>query len=252
MEFLANIFTQLLIILNTNLGSLGLAIIVFTLIIRAFLWPITANSLKAQKKMKKVQPELKKLNKKHKGDKPALQKAQMELYKKYNINPMAGCLPQILQIFILIVLYQALQKFLTSSSVDGGSTMFFWMDLQTPDKSYFLPIMAVLSQLVLSIMIAPGAEVRDIVPNKSKSKKIQKANVKEEDTAEMAASMQQQMLFIMPIMTGFFAASFPAGIALYWVVTTIFSVGQQYYISGWGGITTYYQRALVFVRKKTK
>jgi len=91
-------------------------------------------------------------------------------------------------------------------------------------------------------MISPGAEVRDIVPNKSKLKKVQEANKKEENTAEMAATMQQQMLFIMPIMMGVIAASFPSGLALYWVISTVTSIIQQYYVSGWGGIQIYYQR----------
>jgi hypothetical protein len=91
-------------------------------------------------------------------------------------------------------------------------------------------------------MIAPGAEIPDAVPNKSKNPKVKKANEKEENTAEMAATMQQQMLFIMPVMTGILAARFPSGLALYWVATTVFSVGQQYFVSGWGGLTSYYQR----------
>ena len=68
------------------------------------------------------------------------------------------------------------------------------------------------------------------------------ANKKEENTAEMAATMQQQMLFIMPIMTGILALRFPAGLSLYWVAATVFSIAQQYFVSGWGGVTTYYHR----------
>lgn len=244
MNFLVEQFTQLLVFLNNSLGSLGWSIIAFTLIIRVVLLPLTLSSIKAQKKLKDLQPELKKLGKQHKGNKQAMQKAQLELYKRYNINPLAGCLPQLLQIFVLIVLYRALLLFLDGGVESGANLQFFWLDLARPDPIYVLPVLAASSQLLLSLMIAPGAEIPDVVPNKSSSKQIQKANVKEENTAEMAATMQQQMLFIMPIMTGVLALSFPAGLSLYWVAATVFSIIQQYYVSGWGGLTTYYQRLM--------
>ena len=78
---------------------------------------------------------------------------------------------------------------------------------------------------------------------------VKKENEKEEDMAEMAQSMQQQMLFIMPVMTGFFALSFPSGLALYWVATTVLSIGQQYAVSGFGGFRTYGKRALALIKK---
>lgn len=242
-------FTQFLVFLYAVIGDLGFTIIAFTLIIRFILLPLTIPSIKAQDKMKRMQPELKVLKKKFGPDKKGYQQAQMDLYKKYNINPLAGCIPQLLQLVILLFLYQALNTFLHQPEIDGVAinTYFLGLNLSIPDPRYIIPILAVVTQLILSLMIAPGAEVKDEVPNKSKDKSVQKANKKEEDVAEMAASMQQQMLFIMPLMTGFFALRFPAGLGLYWVVTTIFSIGQQYFISGPGGLTTYYRRAKNFV-----
>jgi len=78
----------------------------------------------------------------------------------------------------------------------------------------------------------------------------QKANEKEESFADMAASMQQQMLFIMPVMTGFIALNFPAGLGLYWVFTTVFSIGQQWYVSGPGGLVHYTKKAVAFVTNR--
>lgn len=241
---LQQFFTTILISLYSLVGDLGLSIISLTLLIRALLLPITLPTLRARKKLKKIQPRLDKLKKKHKGDKKALQQAQMELYQKYNVNPLAGCLPQILQIVILIGLYRALGSFLEQSQVDGIMIEpgFLWLNLAKPDPLYILPVLAALVQLVLALMISPGAEVRDIVPNEAEDKKVQKENEDEEDMAEMAKSMQQQMIFIMPIMTGFVALRFPAGLALYWVTTNIFSIVQQYFISGPGGLKTYWQR----------
>ncbi|HEX7017916.1 MAG TPA: YidC/Oxa1 family membrane protein insertase [Patescibacteria group bacterium] len=246
---LAQIILSILAQLYQVTGDLGIAIIAFTLALRALLIPLTLPSLRAQQKMKELQPELKKLKQKHAGDKQKLQQATMDMYKKYNVNPLAGCLPQLIQIGILIVLYQAMLKFLGQTEVNGISIdpTFLWLNLTQPDPTYVLPVVAAVSQLIMSLMIAPGAETPDIVPNKATSKKVKAKNEKEEDMAEMAASMQQQMLFLMPVMTGFFAARFPAGIALYWVITTFFSIAQQYYISGWGGLITYSQRAYQFL-----
>jgi len=243
------IFSNLLLGLNDIVGNMGLVIIIFTLIIRSILLPLTLPSLKARKKMTELKPELDKLKKKYKDDKTGLAQAQMDLYKKYNVNPTAGCLPQILQIVMLIVLYRSLVKFLDPAN-GAINTQFLWFDLFKPDPLFILPVITAIVQLLLSLMIAPGGEVRDIVPNKSKSKKIQKKNEKEEDMAEMAAAMQQQMIFLMPVMTGIMASRFPAGLALYWAVSTLFSMIQQLILSGPGGLKSYYQRLLIKLGKK--
>ena len=245
-------FSQALGFFNGLTGNLGLAIILFTLVIRFILLPITLPSIKAQKLMMDLKPELDQLKKKHKGNTTELQKAQMDLYKKYNINPLAGCLPQLLQFGVLIVLYQTLLEFLKHTSFNGHelNLSFGWFNLSQPDDTYILPILAGVSQLILSLMLMPATETPDVVPNKSKKPKIQEANKKEEDTAEMAATIQQQMLFMMPIMTGVFALSFPSGLSLYWVITTVFSIVQQYFISGPGGIVTYARRVQAVLKLK--
>jgi len=122
-------------------------------------------------------------------------------------------------------------------------------DLSPSKRKFVLPVLAAGTQFILSLMLAPGAEVRDIVPNDSKLKKVKEENEKEEDTAEMAQSMQRQMMFIMPIMTGFIALKFPSGLALYWVASTVFSVVQQYFVSGPGGLTLYVQRFMSKIKK---
>ncbi|MBU0579442.1 YidC/Oxa1 family membrane protein insertase [Patescibacteria group bacterium] len=251
MQNLTNIFFEFLLFLYQTTGNLGIAIIILTLIIRFALVPLTLPSLKAREKITKLQPEIDKLKKKHGKDKQAMQKAQMELYKKYNVNPLSGCLPQLVQLGFLIFLYQALIGFLGQDAINGTAVnpAFLWLDLTSPDTKYVLPVLAGVSQFLLSLMISPGGEIRDIVPNKSKSKKVQKENEKEEDTAGMAASMQQQMIFIMPVMTVFIAAKFPSGLAVYWLVTTLFSIGQQYVISGWGGLKSYSLKAKAFIYK---
>ena len=236
-----NAVSQSLLFLYQTSGNLGVAILLLTLFVRVLLAPLSVNALKSQKKMKDLQPELDKLKKKHKNDKAQMQKAQMELYKKYNINPLSGCLPYIVQIGLLILLYRVLLNFIGQTEIDGVviNSQFLWLDLKHPDQFYILPILAGVTQLFLSLMIAPGAEHRDIVPNQSKSKQTQQENKKEENVAEMAQTMQKQMLFFMPVMTVFIAMRFPSGLALYWVATTVFSVVQQYFVSGFGGVLSY-------------
>lgn len=241
---LEQFFSIILTSLYSIVGDLGLSIIAMTLLIRSLLLPLVIPSLKARKKLKKIKPKLDKLKNKHKGDQQALQQAQMKLYQKYNVNPLAGCLPQILKIVILLGLYRALQSFLEQGQVQGViiDPQFLWLNLTQPDPKYILPILAGLIQLVLALMISPGGEVRDIIPNESQSEKTKQENKEEEDSAEMAKAMQQQMIYIMPFFTAFIATKFPAGVAVYWVTTNLFSIVQQYFVSGLGGLKTYWQR----------
>ena len=246
MQLITNLFVELLAQLYQLTGNLGWSIILFTILVRSLLLPLALPSIKSQKQLKLMQPELNKLKQKHGKDKKALQAAQMELYKKYNMNPLAGCIPQLVQLGLLILLYNVLISFITKGVVNGAALnpAFYWLDLTKPDHWYVLPVLAGLTQLVLSVMILPGGEVADVVPNDSKKKEIQVKNEKEEDMADMAQTMQKQMLFIMPVMTGFLALRFPSGLALYWVATTVFSIIQQYFTSGWGGITLYAKRLM--------
>src|SRR5689334_7590496 len=102
MPSLTGLFAEGLGQLYLLTGNLGLALIVMTLVIRLVLLPLTLPSIRAQKKIQELQPELKKLKTKHGADKQAYQMEQLELYRKYNVNPLAGCIPQILQLGVLI------------------------------------------------------------------------------------------------------------------------------------------------------
>lgn len=249
MPTIINGFLVILAQLQTLTGNLGISILLFTFIVRSLLLPLSLPSFRSQKKMRELQPELNKLKVKHKDDKKAFQMAQIDLYKKYNLNPLSGCLPQLLQIGILIILYRVLVTFLSQTDVQGVhiNPQFLWLNLSKPDGTFVLPVLAGVTQFILSVMILPGGEVRNIVPDNSKKKEVQKENKKEEQTAEMADMMQKQMLFVMPLMTGFLALRFPSGLALYWVATTLFSIVQQYFLVGLGGIKTYAERAAKYL-----
>lgn len=232
LNFLINPLNQLLIFLYGLTGqNLGFAIILLTLIIRGILVPVTIPSLKSAKKLQELKPHLDRLKEKHK-DKKKLQLAQLELYKQHGINPASGCLPQIAQLLVLIALYQVFIKFINVPELNGQTLNlnFFWLDLAKPDPYYILPVLAGLSQLVFSLMMTSGLESHLKAPKKKDEKK------KEEDSLEMAQSMSQQMLLIMPAMTVLISLKFPSGLALYWVITTVFSLVQQYLVSGPGGL----------------
>ena len=234
-------FTSILVFLDSIFGNLGLTIIVFTILIRLALLPLTLPSIKSSKKIQELQPEIKKLKEKYGKDKQGMALAQSQLYKSYNINPLAGCLPQILQLFILIVLYQAIIKLFKSPELNFNLN-FFWVSLGQPDPFYVLPVIAGVTQFLLSLMISPATQTRDVVQNDSKFKPVQEVNKKEEDVAEMAATMQQQMIFLMPVMTTFIALKLPSGLALYWISGTIITMVTQYFVSGWGGLAIYWNK----------
>src|SRR3989344_1171443 len=249
MQWITQIFTFGIVELYTITGNLGWAIIIFTLLLRSILFPLGLSSQRAMQKMRDLQPEINKLKNKHGTDKKAMQQAQLALNQQNKINPIAGCIPQILQLVILIVLYQFLLKFL-GQEVSNGVTInpnFFWLDLRHPDKLYVLPILAGVTQLVLSLMMTPLKGEQAKAADKKKAKK----QPEPEGMADIAQTMQKQMIFMMPLFTAFIALQFPSGLSLYWVVTTVFSIIQQYYVSSFGGMRQQVVGVLQKIRGET-
>jgi YidC/Oxa1 family membrane protein insertase len=211
--------------------NLGFAIILLTLVVRGILIPFTLPQLKSAKKMAQLKPELDSLKKKHGHDAKLFQQKQLEFYKTHNVNPAAGCLPFIAQFVVLIALYQVFMATLNGNGMGDINSAFFLWDLKSKDTTYILPVLAGILQFVMSLTILPAVENE---PEKRPGTKEQK-----EDVAEMATTMQQQMVFMMPIMTIIFSIQFPSGLALYWVITTAFSLVQQLLVSGPGALLTY-------------
>lgn len=240
MDFIAQPFVFFLRWLYELTGNLGWSIIILTIVIRGALTPLTLPSLKSQKRMRALQPELKRLRAKHNGDAAAFGQAQMALFKEHKINPLAGCLPTLVQIAILFVLYHVLNQFIGEGRQGLIENVYFYgLNLTVPDRTFIIPVLAAGLQLILPVMLLPGLESHDIYPEKSKSKKTSELNKKETQQQDMAEMMQKQMMFVFPVMTGIMAATFPAGLGVYWVATTAFSLVQQYLVSGWGGLTRF-------------
>lgn len=190
----------------------GWAIIILTVLIRVLLWPLAAQSIRSQKAMQELQPELNALKEKYKDQKEKQAQAMMELYKNKNINPISGCLPLLIQFPILIALYYALRDGL---SVSATSNNMFLGVLDLTQKNIGLAVLVGVLQYYQVKMMMAAKPVEQ--PAKANS---------EEDFSQI---MNKQMLYVMPLILGFTAFSLPAGIALYLVITTAFSVVQQYF-----------------------
>lgn len=201
--------------------SLGLAIILLTIIIRLILLPSSLKAARLQIKNLELQPKINKIRSEIKDPKEQSQ-ALMQLYKDEDVSPFGSCLPLLIQLPILIVLYRVFQSGLTTNGfVDLYSfvsrpstinTMFLGIDLAKPN-AWALPIIAGVLQLKLSLMMMPP-----------KPKTAAEAN-------DPAAMMTKQMTYFLPLMTVMFGRAMPAALIIYWIITTIFSIFQQRYVN---------------------
>lgn len=240
-------------------GSLGFSIIVLTIIIKILIWPFMSMQLRSAKKMADLKPHLDKLKDKHKGDQQKISQAQMALFKEHGINPAAGCLPALIQMPVFIALYQVIFAFFDSKSGltrINELTYSFIPDLQKIPSSQFLgvdlshrpsdfgqygwvllliPIITAALQFVQSKMMVPYP-VKKYLSDSAKEKQ------EKQTKGDMANAMQSQMLYLMPLMIGFFSWQFPVGLALYWNTFTIFGIIQQYKIAGLGGLSEWVKK----------
>jgi len=215
------LFNGLIFLYNTvSFHDFGIAIILLTFLIRLAIFPLNQKAIKSQKAMNVFQPQIKEIQQKFKDDRQKQGQALMELYKKNNINPAGGCLPLLLQLPILLALYQVLWNGLNPerlnllySFVSRPETI-NQMFLGFLDLSKGSPWMAVL------------AGVFTFFQSKMM---ISKKSLKGQP-GDFSVMMNKQMLYFMPVMTVFIAWSLPAGLSLYWVVMTLFGIGQQYLI----------------------
>jgi len=193
----------------------GLSIILLSIFLNIILFPLTLKSFKSMQKMHELHPQMEKLKAQYKDNPQKLNKEVLELYKKYKINPLSGCLPLLLQMPIFVALYQALTK-----SIDLRGAGFLWInDLSMPDAvgiPFALPIFG------NSINILPLVMVVLMVLQQKISSKVMGGAVTEEQKQQ-----QKMMLIIMPIMFGFIFYNMPSGMVLYWVVNTILTIVEQ-------------------------
>lgn len=201
-------------------AKLGLAIILLTVIIRIILFPLTLQSIKQQESLKKFQPEMEKLKKKYSKDKERYQKELIKFYSEKKINPVLGCLPILIQMPIIIALYQVF-SFFNDSNLEAINqllykfvpqissiipTFIIW-DLSKPDQTYILAILAGVTQFIQTKMTLTNP-------------------------TEQSQKIMNQIAYLMPLMIVFFSAGLPAALPLYWIVSTIVAILQTWLIQG--------------------
>ncbi len=200
----------------------GIAVILLTLIIKIILFPISFKSIKSQKSLSRLQSKIKEIQEKHKDDKTKQSQAMMELYQKEKINPFSGCLPLLLQLPVLIALYQVFLKglkpevfktflygFVPSPEVINFSFLGI-VDLSQPN--FILALLAGLFQFFQAKI--------SFLKNKEKTEK----------KGDFSSMMQNQMIYFLPIFTVFIVWKLGAIIGLYWIVSTLFSIGEHYIV----------------------
>jgi YidC/Oxa1 family membrane protein insertase len=202
--------------------DIGIVIILVTVVIRLILAPSFHKSLKSQKAMNDLQPKLNELREKHKDNKEAQAKAMMDLYKEHKINPLSSCLPLLLQLPILIGLYQVFRVALNSKIEIHTRLAGLYSFVPVPKNisPYFLHVLDLSQPSILLGIIAGVAQFWQ--------SKLMMPKVAGQDATMKA--MQMQTTYVLPVISMIIAIKLPAGLPLYWIVTTLFAVGQQYYI----------------------
>jgi len=212
--------------------DLGISIVLVTIIIRVLLLPLSRKSIESQKQMQEIQPEIKKIQAKFKNDKQKQGEAMMNLYKERKINPASGCLPLIVQLIILIALYRV---FLAVIDYDSATTLLYAfisnpMEINNISLG-FLDVTAVGKVNLPLALITAGLQYwqgKMMMFRSNKNKPTTPTDPSKEP--EFGEIMQKQMLYMGPILTLVIGLSFPAGLLIYWFVTTLFMVGQQWFI----------------------
>lgn len=229
-------------------GALGFSLILLTVIIRLILHPLTVKQLESAHKMSKLKPELDKLHVQYGKDKQRLQQEQLRLYQQAGINPAAGCLPLLLQMPILIALYNLFFQLLNGSDlntvVNGINSVVYFplLRIESLDLSFLglslahkpnewqkagwwlllIPVITGILQYWQTRTMSPQTQKLEI-----KNEKMEDKNKGE----DISTTMQKQMTIMMPLMIGFFAYSFPLGLSLYWNTFTVFGIIQQYQLN---------------------
>jgi len=243
--------------LGTNrLGDIGIAIIVVTLIIRVLLIPIFRRQIVSSRRMVALQPEMKALQAKYKGDRAKLATEQQRLYKERGVSPASGCLPAVLTLFLLGPMYYVFTAGLQAPNITSMLTVFGvqvidvtcqtaaatgyascidpyipWLgflsadprglNASVPEIIFTLPILG----FGVSLLALGAAFLQLIQTRMSQSR-----------TDDPQLRVQNRTMLILPAISIIYGAFLPAGLFLYWITTTIFSITQQYMIAGWGAL----------------
>jgi YidC/Oxa1 family membrane protein insertase len=198
--FLAKPLFIFLKYIHSIVGNWGWAIVIITILIRLILYPLTYKGMVSMNRLKELQPKIKDIQAKYKGDPQKMNAKMMELYKKHNANPMGGCLPMLMQIPVFFAIYRVL---LNAIELKHAPWIGWIQDLSVMDPYFVLPI----------LMGATMYWQQRITPT------------------NYTDPMQEKIMKFLPVIFTFFFVTFPAGLTLYWFVNNLFSVAQQYYVN---------------------
>jgi YidC/Oxa1 family membrane protein insertase len=227
-----NPMTNLLLWIYSVIGGFGIAIIIFTILIRLLTYPLTAQQLKSAQSMQELQKSKKwtDLAKKYKDDKQKLQQEQMKLYQEMGINPLGSCLPTLIQFPIIIGLYQAIilalavtpvqllnlsshiYPFVNAARLIPLDNQFLWMNLSQPERliipglSFGIPILAII------VVVTTYFQSKVMTPATQ--------------PGDQGAQMTQAMNLYMPLLMGYLALTFASGLSLYFVASNLVSIIQ--------------------------
>lgn len=218
-----NPFLNLLIGLRNIMPGqdLGLAIIAVTLIVRLVLYPLSARQIRSQRAMQELQPRIDEIRAKHKDDREAQSKALMEFYKQNQVNPLSSCGPLIVQTLLIYPLFFVFRMAITGEVFDERLYPFINHPV-LPLDTHFLGVMdlAATHNIPLAVLTAAAQFLQSWMLVRQRSKN-------EQASKDPAQAISKNLVYIFPLLTGYFAYTFPAGLALYWLASTLFAIGQQ-------------------------
>ena len=238
------VMNMLIVLTHYLFSSFGLAIIALTIVVNILMYPLTKKQLHATQAMQSLQPRLAELQKKYGKDKQRMAQEQMRLYKESGVNP-AGCLvPMLIQLPIWIALYQSIIRVLAWTPEDflGLSRFLYswpivYSSLPLPDM--FLGFNLAVPHPVLAVLVTITMW-------------LQQKMVTLPSTDPRQQSMSRMMLWTMPLMFGLLCLSFPSGLALFWVTSSVIRILMQYFATGWGGVASSMGAKLAIRDKRLK
>jgi YidC/Oxa1 family membrane protein insertase len=215
----------LVFLYNILWGDIGLAIIAITVIIRLILYPSFKHQLESQKKLAELQPKLKELQSRYKDNREEQSKAMMKFYRENKVNPFGSCLPLIIQLLILIALFQVFRTGLNGAALEN---LYSFVTNPGSINTLSLGFLELSTPNIILAFITGGVQYfQSKLMMRFQPKPAAKGSG---GTADMGSMISKQMIYVLPVITVIFGAQLPAGLTLYWLITTLFMLGQQYII----------------------
>lgn len=203
----------------------GIIIVLFTIIVRIILFPISKKAVRTQAMMKLVEPELNAIKEKYKTDKQAQAKHTMDFYKEKKINPFSSIILLFIQLPIIIALYRIFYS--TGFSTVHTELLYSWVSIPPAINTHFLGLVDVTQK---SIVLALIAAVSQFIQISLSTPKIMKKSGEKNFQEDFARNMQIQMKYILPIFIFFVSYQVAGALAIYWATSNIFMIGQELYI----------------------